>query len=236
MKITIGITDCSKWGNYEKWISQGDASIEIIKLSWKENNISDIEICDGIVLSGGEDVHPRFYNKPEYYSMLNPKDIIEQRDKFELQVIETAMQKNLPVLGICRGLQIANVYFKGTLIPDIPTMGRRGHSMIQGIDEAHLVRVEEDSLFKKIANTSEGIVNSAHHQAADSVSDELKVNVVSDNGIIEGLEWKDPEGKPFLLLVQWHPERMRDAATSPFSKNLRTAFLEGVTDFSLHKK
>lgn len=234
-KITIGITDCGKWTNYEKWISQNDPAIDIIKLSWRDNNIADILKCDGIVLSGGEDVHPRFYNKPDYYALLDPKDVIEQRDEFELRVIDAAMQQQQPVLGICRGLQITNVYFKGTLIPDIPTVGKLGHAMIQGVDEAHMVKVEEDTLFKKIVNTGEGIVNSAHHQAADKVSDVLKTNAVSSDGVIEGLEWKEPEGKSFLLLVQWHPERMKDAAASVFSKNIRTTFLQKAKDFSSKK-
>ncbi len=224
--LTIGITDCAKWKNYERWILQHDPGIEVIKLTWKENNFSDISKCNGIILSGGEDVHPRFYGKPEYYSLLLPKDITEERDIFELKVIDMAMQANLPVLGICRGLQIANVYFKGTLIPDIATLGKPGHPMIGDEDDAHIVKTEENTLFRKIVESAQGKVNSAHHQSADLVGEELKVNATSEDGIVEGLEWKNPEGKPFLLLVQWHPERMKDADTNSFSINLRNTFLQ----------
>jgi putative glutamine amidotransferase len=222
--LTVGITDCSKWENYARWMEEADANIKVVKLSWKNNNLKDLDLCDGVILSGGEDVHPRFYGKPEYLEKLDPKDIIEERDEFELRIIDAALKNKLPVLGICRGLQIANVYFKGTLIPDIPSIGKQGHAKEEGYDQTHLVLAKEDSALKRITG-DKGTVNSAHHQAADKVGPELKVSATSEDGIVEGLEWKSPEGKPFLLLVQWHPERMKEQ-TSPFSKNIRETFLK----------
>ena len=71
--IIIGITDCSKWKNYSDWFASDE--VKIIKLSSKENNLAEVAQCSGIVLSGGEDVHPRFYQKPEYLSILDPKEI-----------------------------------------------------------------------------------------------------------------------------------------------------------------
>src|SRR4051812_38376650 len=120
-QITIGITDCSKYENYARWF-EALPHVKVVKLGWKEKNYKDLDLCDGLVLSGGEDVHPRFYGKPEYLKLLNPKDIIEARDEFELKIIDEAIKNKIPVLGICRGLQIANVYLKGTLIPDIPSI------------------------------------------------------------------------------------------------------------------
>ena len=117
--ITIGITDCSKWKNYHDWLAS--AKVKVIKLSTAENNINDIDRCDGIVLSGGEDVHPKYYGHPEWMDKKDELklDVNEARDEFEMKVIDRAYKKKMPMLGICRGLQIANVYFKGTLIPDI---------------------------------------------------------------------------------------------------------------------
>jgi putative glutamine amidotransferase len=224
--LTVGITDCSKWENYARWIENAGPGFKVVKLSWKNHNLKDVELCDGIILSGGEDVHPKFYGKPEYLEKLDPKDIIEKRDEFELEVIDAAMKNKLPVLGICRGLQIANVYFKGTLIPDIPSIGKSGHAKEEGYDQTHLVLSEYDSVLRRIAS-DKGTVNSAHHQSAGKIGSGLKVSATSEDGIVEGLEWKSPEGKPFLLLVQWHPERMKEQE-SPFSKNIREEFLKNL--------
>lgn len=233
-KITIGITECGKWPNYEKWIAENDPSVNVIKLSYTEDNLEDVIKCDGIVLSGGEDVHPRFYNRPEFYALLDPKDILEQRDEFELKVLEMAQKNFRPVLGICRGLQIANVFFKGTLIPDIPSVtGKTGHGMTDPkTDAVHQVVVLDNTLIKSIVQDQKGTVNSAHHQSADKISDDLKINAVSDNGVVEGLEWKNPTNKPFLLLVQWHPERMLDKETSNFSRNIRERFIKEAREYS----
>jgi putative glutamine amidotransferase len=224
--VCIGITDCSKWENYAKWIENAGPNFKVLKLSWKLGNLKDLELCNGIILSGGEDVHPKFYGKPEYLEMLDPADIIEKRDEFELEVIDAAMKMKLPVLGICRGLQIANVFFKGTLIPDIPSIGKSGHAKEEGYDQTHTVLAKSGSALQSIAS-GKGTVNSAHHQSADKIGMELKVNATSEDGIVEGLEWKSPEGKPFLLLVQWHPERMKEQ-DSPFSKNIRQEFLNNL--------
>lgn len=230
-KIVIGITDCGKWENYAKWFRE-IPNTEVIKLSYKESDITstDFQNCNGIVLSGGEDVHPKFYNKPEYLSILKPDEINIRRDEYELKLIEKALQVKKPLLGICRGLQIANVFFGGTLIPDIPSAGKPSHSKIKGNDERHLVNIFEDSVLQKFIKKGRGEVNSAHHQSADVIGKDLKVSAVSDDGIIEGIEWQHPENKSFLLLIQWHPERMIDAE-SPFSKNIRNGFLEKVKSF-----
>ena len=224
--ITIGITDCSKWKNYHDWLAS--ATVEVIKLSPKENNLSDLEKCDGIVLSGGEDVHPKYYGKP---SLMKKKkelklEVNEVRDKFELKVIDKAVKSKKPILGICRGLQIANVYFKGTLIPDM-SKGEVRHSKNEGYDQMHAVQIEKNSCLNGIISTESGITNSAHHQAADKIGKQLTVTARAEDGTVEALEWKNPKEKPFLLLVQWHPERMKEQENG-LAKNLREKFLEEV--------
>lgn len=228
-KTVIGITDCSKWENYAKWFLEIPA-VEVVRLSWKELNFSDMNKCHGIVLSGGEDVHPKYYGKTEYFSILKPGEINEDRDAFELKLIENALQQKKPILGICRGLQVANVFFGGTLIPDIPASGKPSHSKVQGYDERHLVNIFDDSVLKNFIGKGRGEVNSAHHQAVDVIAGDMKVVACADDGVIEGLEWKVPEGKSFLLLVQWHPERMTDSG-SPFSRNIRTGFLQSLKEY-----
>ncbi|MBT1697611.1 gamma-glutamyl-gamma-aminobutyrate hydrolase family protein [Fulvivirgaceae bacterium PWU4] len=224
--ITIGITDCSKYPNYEQWIRQ-EADTEVIRLSYKENNFADIERCQGIILSGGEDVHPRFYNKMEYLEYCD--EIDERRDEFEWKVLEYTESKQLPLLGICRGLQMANVFYGGTLVPDIPSFGRFNHSRFADKDRYHTVQVDANSMLRKIAGSEIGEINSAHHQSAELIGKGLVSNALSPDGIVEGIERKNGAGKPYLQLVQWHPERMTDLG-NPFSKNIKLSFLEAVRE------
>lgn len=225
-KLVIGIADCGKYANYEKWMLE-EPGVAVIRLGHKQNNFDEITKCDGILLTGGEDVHPKHYNRPELLTYCNQEDMDEERDALELRIMDYSQQHSVPVLGICRGMQIANVFFGGTLIPDIPSFGKSDHAKVNGLDRYHLVEVQKNSLLASITGLREGEVNSAHHQGADRVGDGLAVNAVSEDGIVEGLERKDREGKSFLLLVQWHPERMRDQE-SALTKRVRSAFVEQV--------
>jgi len=220
-EMIIGITDCGSYKNYESWILK-EPGIQIIKLSHKANNLRDIVLCDGIILSGGEDIHPRLYDRPEYLKYC--EDIVEERDQFEWNVLEHTEKNQVPVLGICRGLQVANVFFGGTLIPDIPSFGKFNHSKFPKEDRYHDIQVDPDSHLCRIAGTKAGIVNSAHHQSADLIGKGLVVNSISPEGIVEGIERKKLEGKAYLMLVQWHPERMTDQE-NVFTKNVKDSFL-----------
>jgi putative glutamine amidotransferase len=223
-EIIIGITDCSKFPNYQKWI-EAEAGVKVLKLSHHTNNAQDTEKCDGVILSGGEDVHPRFYNRLEYLEYCH--EIDERRDEFEWKVLENTEKDQLPLLGICRGLQMANVYFGGTLIPDIPAFGKFNHSRFPDKDREHTIEVDPYSELSKIVGTLKGEINSAHHQSAELVARSLVTSAISPDGIVEGLEWKVKEGRPYLQLVQWHPERMTDLQ-NVFSKNIKHSFLQTV--------
>ena len=205
-----------------------EPDIEVVKLSFRDQNAADVESCDGILFSGGEDVHPALYGKPEFVEEFGLKEIIPARDQFEYEVIEKVLESKKPVLGICRGLQLINVYLGGTLLPDIPTLpGSTAHGKISGQDQMHDIRVENLSILHDITGREKGQVNSAHHQGVDKPAVNLKISAISEPSIIEGMEWKDPSDKSWLLLVQWHPERMQDL-DSPFSGNLKQAFLKAA--------
>ena len=232
-KIIIGVTDCSKYNNYANWIQSFGSGVETIKLSEKTNNLSDAARCHGILFTGGEDVHPRFYNKPEYLSYCHADDISEARDIFEMKLMEHTEANSIPVLGICRGLQIYNVFRKGTLIPDIPSWEKIdvNHAKTkEGKDSYHIVNLAKDSWLSKITRESKGETNSNHHQSADAIGEGLLVSGVSQDGIIESIDQINAEQKSYLCLVQWHPERMNNQQ-SPFVKNIRESFITAC-----HKK
>ncbi|MDZ4713867.1 MAG: gamma-glutamyl-gamma-aminobutyrate hydrolase family protein [Cytophagales bacterium] len=226
-KITIGISVGRKYENYEKWLRQ-DPEVEIIKLGYEEKNFQAVSGCHGILLTGGEDVHPRLYNKPGYVEQYRLDDLDERRDEFELKILSYVHKRRLPLLGVCRGLQLTNVFLEGTLVPDIVAFGRSDHRKHQeGNDRQHPVWLKEDTLLGEITRETRGEVNSAHHQSIDLLGDGLSMSCVSPDGTLEGAEIRDKDNHPFLLLVQWHPERMPDQQ-SPFSRNIREAFLESV--------
>ena len=224
-QINIGITDCGKFGNYQRWLSS-EPWINVVRLGYKQDTFHEIKNCGGVLITGGQDVHPRFYNKPEYISLCHETD--ERRDEFELSVLEYTQQHQVPVLGICRGLQIANVFAGGTLVPDIVAAGNADHTKINETDDRyHNVRVKENSLLELIVGCMSGEINSAHHQCADKIGHGLVGNASSADGVVEGLERMQDIGKAFLLLVQWHPERMQNLE-SEFSRNIKIRFLEAV--------
>lgn len=228
MKIVIGITASeARYENYPLWIKGDDEDIDVIKIS--QENADDIKKCDGIVLSGGIDTHPKFYSNLRTDYPLAPKKFDVVRDEFELSVFEYAQEKRIPVLAICRGMQLVNVALGGNLIQDIEEQHKNNHRRMENKDTLHEILVNKNSLLHQIIGIENGIINSAHHQGLDKIANDLLANSYSADGIVEGIEWKIKEHKPFLLGVQWHPERLTQTEPeNPFAKNIRLQFLKAV--------
>ncbi len=234
--MKIGLTHTGieeKHQNYVNWLT-GNDEIDIIKLSEQDNNADAIKNCDALILSGGVDIHPKFYKNEKITYAHSPKKFNEQRDEFEIALFQFAQETNKPVLGICRGFQLINCIYNGTLKQDVGDERNKIHkaeviSHIQK-DKAHGLDIEEGTTMHDIVKNSRLVVNSAHHQTIDQLGKGLKINCQSDDGLIEGFEREHPNDKPFLLAVQWHPERMYkfNLENSPVSKAIRDRFIDEV--------
>lgn len=231
MRVGITFTE-SRWENYPKWIKSNDDNIEIIELHWEKHDKEEVwdlvEECDGIVLTGGVDIHPKYYDNPRLEFPNGDGVFNEERDEFEMHVFETAMNFNVPVLAICRGHQLVNVALGGKLMQDLEEGGNKDHRRHGETDGEHEIKIITQSLLAEIAGVTSGTVNSAHHQGISVMADELIASAYSPDNVIEAAEWRDKTGKPWLLCVQWHPERMKDKDTNPLSKNIREEFLKAI--------
>ncbi len=155
----------------------------------------------GLVLLGGGDVNPQLYGQERQPPTELPDD---ERDAVELELIDKAIEKDVPILAICRGLQILNVYHSGSLIQHVADAERHENRGGNPAAAAHEVAIEPDSLLAKIAGRGRWQVNSRHHQAADRIGAGLRLSARDpEDGTIEGLERPD---RRFVLAVQWHPE------------------------------
>ncbi|MBS1951845.1 MAG: Glutamine amidotransferase, class I [Cytophagales bacterium] len=223
-KIVIGITDCGKKHlNYENWIKKVPDEVDVIRLGHSFSNLEDVKKCHGILLTGGEDIHPSLYGSNEVHYANAPDYFEHDRDEFEKKVFGEAQNNKLPVLGICRGLQLINCLLGGTLKQDLSGLNEI-HRRVSKEDKVHPVEVDQNTLLHRIVKTDAGKVNSSHHQAINNLGNDLKINCRAEDGTIEGIERMDLS-KPFLMAVQWHPERMTDQHNS-LSKNIRDYFIE----------
>ncbi|MDO4198503.1 MAG: gamma-glutamyl-gamma-aminobutyrate hydrolase family protein [Erysipelotrichaceae bacterium] len=159
------------------------------------------EEYDGLLIPGGGDIDPSFYNQ-ENKGSIDPDIDLDNR---QLKVLDDFIRKEKPVFGICRGHQLVNVYFEGTLIQDLGEELNKVHRKIDfsGPDKVNTIKTVKGSILNDIYGDIFKS-NSSHHQAVDKVGKGLKVTAVSDDGVIEALEH---ESLP-VFTVQFHPERM----------------------------
>lgn len=165
---------------------------------------------DGLLLSGGVDIDPIHYGQ-EPAPKLGLVDPV--RDEFEMALMKGARDAGMPVLAICRGIQLMNVAFGGTLIQDIPSSvkvpSKHDQDTLQPDALGHSVDIESGTRLHEIAGVERTRVNTFHHQAVDRVAEGFVVSARSLDGVIEGLE--DPS-HPYCIGVQWHPERRSEDA------------------------
>jgi len=225
-RVRIGITDCfkeDKFQKYVEWIHGVDPSVEPVRLSWNLKNAERVDELDGVVFTGGGDVHPKYYAGNGSLEGLGGVD--ERRDEFEFAVTDRALESDRPILGVCRGMQMVNVYLGGTLVRDLVSAGYGDHTSAADRITQHALSVTPRMLLHALTGADAVQVNSYHHQAVEELGHGLVRAAVSPDGVAEAAEWALKDRMPFLLLVQWHPERSPE---TELSMKLMLMFLREV--------
>ena len=204
----IAITNTRQVEDYRQSIIHAGGEPRLIDPSV---SLSDaLEGVGGLLLTGGEDVAPARYGETPHPTV----HVNQERDAFEIALIEESMRRDLPVLGICRGVQILNVACGGTLVQDIPSQlsGALDHNLVppahQSFDLAHEIWLDRDTLLARLLREAIGTgdtcaVNSRHHQAVKDLAPGFRMSATAPDGVIEAIE--DPR-LSFCVGVQWHPE------------------------------
>ena len=217
MRVAVTFGNEIRVGPYEEALR--GAGIESVR------NPESLDSLDGLLLTGGTDVNPVHYGQGRLRYSESPDD---QRDALELRLVRDALAADLPVLGICRGLQVLNVALDGTLIQHLPsTLVHRVRA--KGAESgrhpaAHQIRVEPNTRLAEIIGAGEHEVNSRHHQAVDRLGQGLIVSALSEDGVVEGIE---KPGAVFAVAVQWHPEDR--VLVSEADRKLFTAFAAAMS-------
>ncbi len=175
--------------------------VSIIWLAGKHNPTpADLPHLDGICFTGGEDVEPHRYGRSDASALCatNP-----ERDAIELALLEQAERRALPLLAICRGAQLLNVFHGGTLIPDLDA---RNDAHRAPPEKEHEVEIVPGTVLGSLAGLG-GTTNSSHHQAVDNLAQAFRLSAMAGDGTIEAFE-TPTAWQRFVVAVQWHPETM----------------------------
>lgn len=200
---------------YIRAITNAGACPVLIPLSQPIKNLETIFAkLDGILFTGGGDVHPNQYQSAPH-PLVDEVDI--ERDQIEIFLVKEAINKNLPFLGICRGIQVINVALGGTLYEDLLDQRPESlrHSYFPEMPRqylAHEIRIESQSQLAQILGCSTAQVNSLHHQGIRLLAPGLYPSAYAPDGLVEACEYP---GQRFGLAVQWHPEWLPTEASMP---------------------
>lgn len=205
MSSRIAVTPTGRMDDYLESIRQvGGQPVGLTVAARAADVLGD---CDGVLLTGGGDIDPTLYGETPHPTYVAAED---GRDALELELAVRALERDVPVFAICRGLQVLNVALGGTLIQDIPTQVPQplDHKISRPYDcVAHDVTIDSDSrLAEALGTTALGPrrgVNSRHHQAIKRLASGLVITATSSDGIIEAVEHRPSR---FCVAVQWHPE------------------------------
>jgi putative glutamine amidotransferase len=219
--------------NYNKWLKNADSNIICYDMYHLEldSALKLLAVCDGLLLTGGTDVYPGRFGKESDTSRILEPDF--KRDTLEFALLSKAIEIKMPVQGVCRGLQLINVHFGGSLIIDIPTDLDTivKHQLPDTYNCPHEVEIREGSLLSEISGILKGETNSNHHQGIDVLGSGLIGMAKTEDGLIESVGLKNSHNSSYLLAVQWHPERMD--FTNPLSGSIARRFIDEVKSYSI---
>ena len=208
---------------YVQSLERAGAQVLWIELDDMDKAIEEALGCDGLLLPGGADIDPKLYGQTASEKCGKPN---EKRDAAEPKILEAFLKTDKPIFGICRGVQLLNVYMGGTLLQDIRDTQKYKHSdFLSRAKSIHPISIEKGSRLYDILGAETAQVNSLHHQAIDKVGDGLKVTAKCGDGFVEALEL---EGHPFCVAVQWHPEHM--SKKSEEQRKLFSAFVSACNN------
>ena len=186
----------------------------------KEVIISQAQLIDGLILSGGHDINPYNYGQEPSQKI---GETFPERDTYEMILLEESKKRNIPILGICRGFQLINVAAGGTLYQDlslIPGNSLKHNQVSNPTVKTHKVEIKENSFISSIFG-KETMVNSFHHQVINKVANDFIVVAKASDGVVEAIEHKTYK---FLVAVQWHPEML--AVNCEKARELFSKFVE----------
>lgn len=181
-----------------------------------------LDVLDGLVISGGDDVTPTRYGAHPQPGLSYDDD----RDVYEIALAHGARDRSIPTLAICRGLQIVNVAFGGSLVLDLPQAGDHVTPRTRDgiLAQRHGVSFESGSRLARVYGSARRTVNTIHHQAVDAVAPGFVITARADDGTVEGIETGDWE----MWAVQWHPEKLDGAEEAAQERELFNAFVDAA--------
>ena len=207
--------------NYVNWISKENTVI--LDAYTISNTDSILALADGIILTGGEDINPLLYRDSTNLEVC--ETINFNRDTLELKLIRYAFQNQIPLIGVCRGMQLINVATGGTLYGDIPSqLGMEVVHRNNG-EVMHEITLLKECPFIFPEGMNSFMVNSWHHQGLKDISKSIKVVAKSSDGLPEAII-VDESVHPYMVAVQFHPERL--GKDHPITKRIRTSFYNAI--------
>lgn len=222
----------ASYQNYINFLKSADSTVAIVDMIRKQpaETSSALEKCSALLLTGGLDVYPGRYGKEDDTSRCE-HDL--HRDSVEFALIKKALKMKLPILAVCRGEQILNVAMGGSLIVDIPQDFDTIVKHRCGDDEPcfHEIQIIPGTLLYELGQVLYDTVNTYHHQAVNKLAKSFKITARSNDGIIEAYEWKNPKNKPFLLAVQFHPEKLDKK--NPLSAPIAARFISEAKKYQM---